>query len=211
MNESSECSTNAHKDHEHHKNEHPMNDASKTESVERKGGDDSSQLPPGEPSEIAEMKKKIQELEAQVKEKEAKYLYLYADFDNFKKRSIKERSDLIKFGWEPVAREMVQNLDNLELALAHIPPSTDKNLADGLKMILNQLLSSLQRQGVQPIESLEKVFDPNLHEAVGQEESDFPSGTITKEHTRGYTLHGRLLRPARVVISGGRSSDTETK
>ncbi len=158
---------------------------------------------------INELKKRIEELEAQVKEKENKYLYLYAEFDNFKKRTIKERSDLIKFGWESVARDLLQTVDNLERALNHVPSGTDKKLVEGLEMVLNQFKSSLQKQGVQPIESLKKNFDPNLHEAVGQEESDLPSGMIVKEHVPGYTLHGRLLRPARVVISGGQSKTKE--
>jgi molecular chaperone GrpE len=74
-------------------------------------------------------------------------------------------------------------------------------------MVLNQFRSTLQKQGVTAIESLEKVFDPNLHEAVGQEPSTLPSGTITQEHMRGYTLHGRLLRPARVIISNGQEAE----
>jgi molecular chaperone GrpE len=116
-----------------------------------------------------EAQKRIEELEGQVKEKEAKYLYLYADFDNFKKRSIKERSDLIKFGWEPLARELLQTVDNLERALSHIPAGSDSKLVEGLDLILNQFKATLQKNGVQHIESLKKVFDPNLHEAVGQE------------------------------------------
>ena len=159
----------------------------------------------GPNSTIEDLKKRIQELEVQVKDKENKHLYLYADFENFKKRAVKERSDLIKFGWEPVARELLQIVDNLERALDHAPSSTDKTLMEGLNMILNQFKSTLQKQGVQHIESIKKDFDPNLHEAVGQEESELPSGMIVKEHTRGYTLHGRLLRPARVVVSGGQS------
>ena len=147
------------------------------------------------------VRQQIEALENQVKEKENKYLYLYADFENYKKRAVKERSDLIKFGWESVARDLLQTLDNLELALSHAPPATDKNLLDGLTMVLKHFQSTVQKQGVQSIESLNKMFDPNLHEALSQEPSDSPSGTILKEHSRGYTLHGRLLRPARVVVS----------
>lgn len=158
-----------------------------------------------------ELKKRIQDLESQVKEKENKYLYLYAEFENFKKRAVKERSDLIKFGWESVARELLQTLDNLERGLAHAPASTDKTLIEGLNMVLNQFKSTLQKQGVQHIDSLKKNFDPNLHEAIGQEDSELPSGMVIKEHTRGYTLHGRLLRPARVVVSGGNTKVDEAK
>jgi len=159
----------------------------------------------------AEDLKRIQDLESRLKEQESKYLYLYADFENFKKRSIKERSDLIKFGWENVARELLQIVDNLERALIHVPSSTDKTLVEGLNMVLNQFKNTLQKQGVQHIDSVKKDFDPNLHEAVGQEESELPSGMIVKEHARGYTLHGRLLRPARVIVSGGNAKSQEAK
>lgn len=152
---------------------------------------------------IEELEKKVQELEFQVKEKENKYKYLYADFENFKKRSLKERADLVKFGWETAARELLQVIDNLERALSHVPPNTDKTLSEGLNMILNQFKSILMSQGVHQIQSLNQDFDPNLHEAVGQEKSDQPQGKIIQEHIKGYTLHGRLLRPARVVVSAG--------
>lgn len=151
----------------------------------------------------AQLAAQVQELQAQLKDKESKYLYLYAEFENYKKRAVKERSDLLKYGWEGVAQDLLQVLDNLERALAHMPPTTDKSLADGLHMVVNQFHSTLAKQGVQPIECVQKPFDPNLHEAVGAEPSDLPQGTITKEHVRGYQLHGRLLRPARVTVSEG--------
>ncbi len=154
-------------------------------------------------SEIQKLQKQIQDLEAQAKEKEGKYLYLYAEFENFKKRSIKERSDLIKFGWESVARDLLQTADNLDRAIAHVPAGTDKNFMNGLTMILNEFRSSLQKQGVEVIETSAKPFDPNFHEAVGQMPSELPEGSVAQEHTRGYTLYGRLLRPARVVLSSG--------
>jgi molecular chaperone GrpE len=161
----------------------------------------------GTPAETLEgQAKRVAELEAQLKEKENRYLYLYAEFENFKKRMMKERTDLMKFGWEPVARELLQTADNLDRALAHIPPGTDKNLVEGLRMVQNQFRASLEKQGVQPLTTLKQEFDPNLHEAVGQEPADEPMGTITKELSKGYTLHGRLLRPARVVLSAGKAA-----
>jgi molecular chaperone GrpE len=147
---------------------------------------------------------RVEELEAQLKEKDQKYVYLYAEFENFKKRSIKERSDLMKFGWEHQARELLQVVDNLERALEHMPATTEKTLVDGIHMVLNQFKAILHKQGVERVGSLDQPFDPNLHEAVGQEPSDAPAGTILKEHQGGYTLHGRLLRPSRVIVSAGR-------
>lgn len=157
-----------------------------------------------QPSASNEFEKKIQELEAQLKEKEQKYVYLYAEFENFKKRSIKERSDLMKFGWESLAHELLQVVDNLERALSHMPPQADPAITGGIQMVLNQFMAALNRQNVQPISTLLQPFDPNLHEAVGAEASEHPAGTITQEQLKGYTLHGRLLRPARVIVSEGK-------
>jgi molecular chaperone GrpE len=158
---------------------------------------------PQAPSADSAIDRKISELEAQLKEERNKYLYLYAEFDNFKKRAIKERSDLVKYGWEPVARELLSTVDNLERAVEHAPEGTDKNFMDGLRMVLSHFKSTLQKQGVQEVNSVKQAFDPHLHEAVSQETSELPEGTVTQEHGKGYTLHGRLLRPARVVVSSG--------
>jgi molecular chaperone GrpE len=150
----------------------------------------------------------IQALEAQVKEKEQKYLYLYADFENYKKRVVKERADLLKFGWESAAREILDIVDNLSRALEHMPKSNDpghKTLEQGLHMVLNQFKAALEKQGIQQIDAgADKDFDPNLHEAVAHVDSEKPEGKIVREEGRGYTLHGRLLRPSRVVVSSGK-------
>ncbi len=163
--------------------------------------------PQGPESPTAALEKRVAELEALVKEKEGKYLYLYADFENAKKRAIKERSDLIKFGWENVARDLLQVVDNLDRAVEHIPAGTDANFAAGIKMIATQFKAAMQKQGVEEVTCVAKPFDPNLHEAVGQEPSDHPEGSISKELSKGYTLHGRLLRPARVLVSSGQGSN----
>ena len=152
------------------------------------------------------LEQKVTELEAQVKDKENRYLYLYAEFENYKRRAIKERSDAQKFGWENAARELLTVVDNLERAIEHFPKDADRNLAEGLKMVVSQFQTALEKQGVAVIPTVGQAFDPNLHEAVGQEASDQPTGNIVKEHQKGYTLHGRLLRPARVVISSGPAS-----
>jgi molecular chaperone GrpE len=150
------------------------------------------------------------DLEQKLKEEEKKYLYLYSEFENFKRRAVKERSETIKFGWEPIARELLEVLDNMDLALGHANPSTDKALVDGLNMIIKQFRDTLEKRGVVPIRSSRTPFDPNLHEAIGKEHSDEePEGHVLKEHLKGYTLHGRLLRPARVVISGGQKIEEE--
>ena len=134
---------------------------------------------------------------------EEKYKYLYADFENYKKRAIKERQDAMKFGWENVAGDLLQVIDNLDRALQYAKPETDANLLSGLKMVAQQFITTLGKQGVAEIPTLEHAFNPDLHEAVGQIPSDKPAGTIIQEIQKGYTLHGRLLRASRVMLSSG--------
>lgn len=146
---------------------------------------------------------KIVELEAALKDEKNKYLYLYAEFDNFKKRAIKERSEAMKFGWERTASEILGVVDNLERAVEYMPKDVDPNLKTGIEMTVNQFRAVLEKQGVALIPADGLPFNPELHEAMGQEPSDLASGMITKTLVKGYTLHGRLLRPAKVVISTG--------
>ncbi len=153
------------------------------------------------PLELAE--KRIAELETAIKEEKNKYLYLYADFDNFKKRAIKERSELMKYGWENIARDILGVIDNLERAVEHMPATTDANLKTGIEMTVSQFRAVLEKQGVALIASDAAIFNPEFHEAMGQEPSPLPSGSITKTLVKGYTLNGRLLRPAKVVMSAG--------
>lgn len=156
------------------------------------------------PPTLEELTAKYEEA---LKEEKNKYLYLYAEFENYKKRAVKERSDMLKFGWEGVARELLGVVDNLDRAIQAMPAGTDENLKKGIEMILNQFQSTLDKQGVKPVTALGQTFNPEIHEAMGQEPSDRPSGEITQELVKGYTLHGRLLRPSRVVVSSGKNSE----
>ncbi len=159
--------------------------------------------PSFEPASAANsLEAKIIELEAALKEEKNKYLYLYADFDNFKKRAVKERSDAMKFGWERTAAEILGVVDNLERAVEYMPKDVDANLKTGIEMTVSQFRSVMEKQGVAVIPT-EGPFNPELHEAMGSEASPLPSGNVTKTLVKGYTLHGRLLRPAKVVISTG--------
>lgn len=142
-------------------------------------------------------------LKAEVEAQKSKYMYLYADFENYKKRAFKERTDLLKFGHEGFARDLLQAIDNLERALAHTGDSKDV-VIQGIQMVVHQMADTLSRHGITVISTVGQKFNPELHEAVGEElvESDGPqSGTITQEHLKGYTLNGRLLRPARVTVA----------
>lgn len=170
-----------------------------------------SELPPHAPAEADEKPQaaadesaaKITKLEEQLKAEQQKYVYLYAEFDNYKKRIAREREELIKYGFEKAARDILQVADNLQRAIDYMPEGTEKNLRSGIQMVLDQLNQALHRHGVEPVVASGGAFDPHLHEAVGQQPSDSPAGTVVQEHQKGYVLHGRLLRPARVVVSAG--------
>ncbi|MGE4232236.1 MAG: nucleotide exchange factor GrpE [Bacteriovoracia bacterium] len=145
----------------------------------------------------------LAELHKQLEESKNKYLYLYADFENFKKRAIKERSEFLKFGHEGLIRELLQVVDNLTRALdsQSQDQKTNEALMSGLQMVKQQFLEVLAKFGVSPIQTVGEKFDPTVHEAVEQEAtSDEKSGSVLREHQKGYLLHGRLLRPARVVV-----------
>ncbi len=144
---------------------------------------------------------RIAELEAALTEEKNKYLYLYAEFDNFRKRAIKERSDAMKFGWENIARDILGVVDNLERVLEHMPADMDESFRTGIEMTISQFRTTLEKQGVSLITTENTPFNPELHEAMGQEPSELPAGSITKTLVKGYTLHGRLLRPAKVVVA----------
>ncbi len=139
---------------------------------------------------------------------EDRFLRLYAEFENYKKRTARETSDFRKFANEALIKEMLPVIDNLERAIQS--SSSQENdqeelkscILEGVTMTLNEILKVLDRFNVKPIEALEQPFDPNFHEAVGQEESDaFADGTVMREYQKGYLLYDRLIRPAMVVVS----------
>jgi len=134
---------------------------------------------------------------------EDRYKYLYADFENYKKRAIKERQDMAKFASENTVSELLPALDNLDRALQYAKPETDPNLMSGLKMVAQQFKAAFEKQGVSEIPTVDQAFNPELHEAVGQMASEKPAGTIVQEVQKGYTIHGRLLRASRVMVSTG--------
>lgn len=148
--------------------------------------------------------KELEALQKALKDQENKYLYLYAEFENYKKRVMRERSELLKFGHEPLVRELLQVTDNLERALEHGEDA--KGVMDGVRLVNQQLKDTLAKFGVEPVSALGEKFDPARHEAVAQQEvvagaNGYEEGSVTAEHQKGYLLHGRLLRPARVVVA----------
>jgi molecular chaperone GrpE len=133
-----------------------------------------------------------------------RYLRLLAEFDNFRRRSHKEREQAVQFGIERLAVPLFDVLDNLERALAHAVATAPGPWVDGVALTARQFSEALKSAGIVAIDPLGEVFDSAWHEALGHA----PSATVPADHvvqviSPGYRLGDRLLRPARVLISSG--------
>jgi molecular chaperone GrpE len=156
-------------------------------------------------TEEESLEERLRAEEAKAEENYDRLLRVTAEFENYKKRMEREMNDFRKFANESVIKDVLPIVDNLERAL-EIQYKNDENafhgMREGIQMTLKGLLESLEKHGVVPIDSLDKPFDPNFHQAVMQEESEgHPDNTVCKELQRGYVMRDRLLRPAMVVVS----------
>jgi molecular chaperone GrpE len=128
-----------------------------------------------------------------------------ADFENFKKRAVREKQEGIRFANESLIQNLIPLLDNFDSALAATQTAeTDsvQSLQTGIAMIYQQLRKVLADAGLEEVDAAGKVFDPNLHEAVSQKETDeVPEGHVAQQLRKGYKLRDRLLRPASVVVA----------
>jgi molecular chaperone GrpE len=158
-----------------------------------------------EKREQTRLEKVQAELEAKAKEAAERHdqlLRLGAEFENYKKRVQKEKSDLLKFGNESLLKAVLPILDNLERAIDHGKKmNEDGPLLQGVEITLRQLLNILERFGVKPVAAMGESFDPEKHEAVSQTESDQEPNRVISELEKGYLFHERLLRPAKVLVS----------
>jgi molecular chaperone GrpE len=128
-----------------------------------------------------------------------------ADFENYKKRSAREKEEAIKYANSSLLQRLVAIIDNFELGLAAAKEqSAESPIYSGMVLVQKQLNDLLAESGLQPIEAEGKPFDPNLHEAIAHEPSDrIPEGIVLRQTRRGYRFKDRLLRPAKVVVSSG--------
>lgn len=136
-----------------------------------------------------------------------KYLRALADLENVKKRHAKERSDLIRYAGEHLARDLVEVLDNLELALKQKGPAVNDELLKGVDMIYKQFVSALEKHAVSSESAIGKPFDPQKHQAMTSVPStEFEPGMVMEEYRKAYFFKDRLLRPGQVVVAA--SPDT---
>ncbi|MCC5892973.1 nucleotide exchange factor GrpE [Exiguobacterium sp.] len=149
-----------------------------------------------ESSEGTDLQKEIEALKASE-------LRIRADFDNFRRRTNEENAKRVKFASQTVVEKLIPLIDNFERAMQVEANSDDaKQIQAGVDMIHRQLLDVLNGENVEAIEAVGQPFDPNFHQAVMQEPSDeFESGIVTMELQKGYTMHGRVIRPSMVKVA----------
>ncbi|MCQ2567556.1 MAG: nucleotide exchange factor GrpE [Mogibacterium sp.] len=131
-----------------------------------------------------------------------RYMRLMAEFQNFKKRAAKEKSDIHAYANEKIVNDILPVLDNFERALDADPANDAEGYAKGMSLIFEQLKTALDNAGVKEINALGETFDPNLHNAVMMEDSEeHESGKVSKVLQKGYTLNEKVIRPTMVAVS----------
>jgi molecular chaperone GrpE len=164
---------------------------------------------PAEPPEMREEEsvevsqgEELKRLNAEVREMNDKYLRLYAEFENYKKRVNKDKEELVKYGNENILYDLLPVIDNLELALQHASNDVSSGLVQGVEITLKELRKTLEKFGLSPIEAPGKPFDPLVHHAMTQvERDDVEENTIVEEYRKGYRLRDKVLRPSLVAVS----------
>ena len=156
-------------------------------------------------------------LKEEIKTLKEEKIRVLAEMENLRKRFEREKIDSIKYGSVNFARDILSPGDNLERALSAINeeeehPQSIKNLIEGLLMVKKELSTALEKNGIEKIDTLNKKFDPNLHQAMMEiENSDLDEGVVVQEIQTGYMMHDRLLRPAMVGVSKKPQKATEVE
>ena len=154
-------------------------------------------------SDIDALKQQLLDAEARVEKEKKEYLFLMAEFDNFRKRTGKEKSDIIKNASESVLKGLLPIVDDFERGLEASAKSDDPaSIRQGMELIYQKLVKFLAQNGVKPIESTGKPFDAELHDAIAMVPVDDESkkGIVIDTPTKGYTINDKVLRHAKVAV-----------
>ncbi len=156
---------------------------------------------------VAAAEAKAAELAAQTKELEDRYLRLAAEFDNFRKRSARDFQSIVKSANERLILELLDLRDNFERALSNSAGNAE-SFRQGVELIAGQLDAILKKEGVEELQVGSKPFDPTTSEAIAHLKSERPEGEVLQVLAKGYSLGGRVIRPARVTVSKGEKTQS---
>lgn len=160
---------------------------------------------------VKALEDKIETVTKESQENYDRLLRVSAEFENYKKRSIRELADVQKYANQSLVKDLLPIIDSLELALKSARESsniTDGCLLDGVELTRKEILKVFEKNNIEQIAAVGKPFDPNFHEAVMREESDdYPENTVINEMQKGYLMHDRLIRPAMVVVAMSKNNE----
>lgn len=157
-----------------------------------------------------EIAKELEKAKEELAKAKNDYLYLRADFENYKSQAIKERSEIAKFGAERLIVSLLEVVDNFERGLElSVTPENVNDFVDGMKLTSKELKSTLSKFGVQEFDPMGQPFDPNLHEALSSEETDtLPPGHVSRVFKKAYKMYDKVIRPAQVVVAKAPANKT---
>lgn len=155
--------------------------------------------------ELQELKRFHEEKVQEFAEQKDHFVRLQAEFENFRRRSLKEKQESLRFGHQNLVKDLLSAVDNLERAMEHGAQSTGaevKGVLDGIALVHREILAAFEKHGVSQIDAAGQTFDPAVHEAIGQiPDREVPANTVVQVLQKGYVIHDRMVRPSRVLVS----------
>lgn len=201
MTAKSKCKKNQSVDNKDIKTNNNLNDTLQETPVEEMVAEE---LPEDEVDATAKLTAEIDDLKAQVEKQKDDYLRLMAEFDNYRRRTLREKADLVKTGGESCMKAILPVIDDFERALQAVSSSNDMEaLKEGVNLIYHKFQAYLDQNGVKEIETIGKVFDADMHEAIAQIPATDPEqkGKIIDCTQKGYTLNDMVIRYPKVVVA----------
>lgn len=161
----------------------------------------------GASGEVAQLRQQLQQKEEEARANYDRFLRERAELENFRKRTQRDTAEALRFACEPLIRELLPVVDNLERALEHAD-GNGQSVLEGVRLVLKSLLDILERHGVKRLQALGELFDPSRHQAMAEvESSEHEPNHVVEQHHTGYLLHDRLLRPALVTVAKRKETD----
>jgi molecular chaperone GrpE len=155
--------------------------------------------------ELQELKRFHEEKVEEFSEQKDHFVRLQAEFENFRRRSLKEKQESLRFGHQNLVKDLLSAVDNLERAMEHGAQNAGaevRGVLDGIALVHREILAALEKHGVSQIDAAGQIFDPAVHEAIGQiPSSGVPANTVVQVLQKGYVIHDRMVRPSRVLVS----------
>ena len=155
--------------------------------------------------ELQDLKRFHEEKVQEFAEQKDHFLRLQAEFENFRRRSLKEKQESLRFGHQNLVKDLLSAVDNLERAMEHGAQNAGaevRGVLDGIALVHREILSAFEKHGVSQLDAAGQIFDPAVHEAIGQiPNPDVPANTVVQVLQKGYVIHDRMVRPSRVLVS----------